>query len=271
MGKILLESEVNSIGEMNQQYTPFLLCTKKRATALNCYVTDPSNASDYQLIYGVSKIRTYALYGDTSVTWQDGSYSSIIDIESSKDGSWLQPSVQSSSSFINSVSISQTSSVYGRVLLYYNTSSSQRGSITFIQTESGLTHTVEIYPQQAVHQLLVSVRWMGSTKVFTRSTICTVFLYLMDIDWNHLQLVTIDFANGNQISKLEEGMKAYGLISNSISTSRTISRVRIVVGESLASPFYDHTITLTYPTQSNGALYVSLYNNTIIENPGGHV
>ena len=268
MAKILLESDVKTIGGINKPYTNYLLCTKKRAEALNCNVTSPTSATDYQLIYEVSKAHNYTLQGPNSITWRGGSVTATIGIVSSKDGVWLQPSIQSKSSFISSVTISQTSGINGTVTIRYNTSQAQDGQITLVQTESGLTHKVYIYKEQpsTANLLYVNILWNGSPITFTSNRVVTATVYLMD---NNGTLFTgsVQFNYGSSMGTLVSGSKAIGYINNTMSTSIPITKVRIVLTDGISvNARYDRTLTLSRQIFSNGSLYLSLYNSYMVQN-----
>jgi hypothetical protein len=265
MAKILSEGDVSPIGRTNKAYWSFKLCTKKRADELNCNVISPSNATDNQFIYEVTKAHDYVLYGPTSIVWSGTGYS--FTIVSSKDGSWLQPSVHSKSTFITSVSISQTSGGRGTVILSFGSlpnNSSQNGYIRFIQPESEFLYTLLIYPTPPQESLYVNLTWRGSTMTFgTGSIIVTAYVHLLDNSDSALFNGYVRFNSGNPIQSLDAGMDAKGNITHTENRNTVIYKVTVSL--SYGNTFYSQTLTLPTPIRSNGFLYLSLYDDGMIQ------
>jgi hypothetical protein len=261
MAKILSERDVALIGAINKTYWDYRLCTKKRAEALNCNVTSPSNATDNQLIYEVTKAHDYTLWGPNSITWYTGLTSATIGIYSAKDNSWLQPSVQSKSAFITYVSISQSSGANGQVSINFDSNVPKAGQITFIQPESGLTHRVNILKPE--EKMYVSVKWMGTDMWFSYNAFADVFLYFQDNSGSQIFYANVRFNNGNPTTSLTRGMKATGY-TNTTGIYKIIYKVRIKVDQN-GNTCYDKTTTLSTPVSPSGSLYVSLYDNGILQ------
>ena len=148
MGRVLTEQEVITTGGFNPYYVNYdryKCCTRARAEALNCTVTDPSNAANNQLVCGVSKTHNYVLTVPNKVSDTLSANSVGYTITSTKDGvGFYGVSVYSKSSNITKVTIKpQVNGTTALILVTFN-SSNTSGYVTFIQDESGLPGTTNI-------------------------------------------------------------------------------------------------------------------------------
>lgn len=154
-----------------------------------------------------------------------------------------------------------------QVELYYNKWSStdtNRYSISIpcgIPGCSPLLLQYQLIQNSSSHTLYVNITWAGSQITFTGNYTVGVAIYLMN---NGGTLFTggISFEYGRPISSLVSGMKAIGDISNTVSTSVAITKVRVVMAaHNDNTPRYDKTLNLHRTIYSNGQLFLSLYND----------
>lgn len=150
MGKVLTEQEVITTGGLNPydvSYDRYKCCTRARAEALNCTVTDPSNAANNQLVCGVSKTHNYVFTVPSTVKYFSSSSQSYT-ITSTKDGaSFYGVDVYAKSSNITNVRINPSvSNTTALVMITWSSSSDRSGWVTLKQRESGLPGTTNITP-----------------------------------------------------------------------------------------------------------------------------
>ena len=148
MAKVLTEQEVITTGGLNPyevSYDRYKCCTRARAEALNCTVTDPSNAVSNQLVCGVSKTHNYVLTVPSTSKYTSGSAQSYT-ITSTKDGaSFYGVTVYSKSSTISNVTIKPAvNNTTALVMITWASSGNTSGWVTLMQNESYLVGTTNI-------------------------------------------------------------------------------------------------------------------------------